>query len=104
MQPSKPEKDNTDSISRYNYIQCLRRYLVLYHDISIIEIYCPTLPPIMFISEQQMVHYSADFSAQHCKIQLCRLSTDAGLFKVRNANPWRGKKIPQATTGETTLE
>ena len=41
MQPLKTGKDNTYTILRY--IQNLRRYPILYHDIDKILIYCPAL-------------------------------------------------------------
>ena len=56
MQSLKPGKDNTYVISRYDDIQNLRRYLVSYHDINIISIYCPALVQDMaYLSEENDV-------------------------------------------------
>lgn len=43
MGSSKPGKDNSYDISQSNDIQNLRRYLVSYHNISIILLYSPAL-------------------------------------------------------------
>lgn len=47
MQPFKPVKDKTYIISPYNSIQNPRQYLLWYHNINVVSIYCSALEKIL---------------------------------------------------------